>query len=707
MKQLIKCAATSFGLLVALASLPLDAKDPPPAVETLNEARPGDSNIVRAVAMVMDRQHMSKHRLDDEISEKAFNQFMKMLDPQKIYLLQEDIEEFSGARTRFDDYALEGDMDVAIKIFKRFLKRVDTRIEMAHKYIDQEHDFSKQEKIATDPDEISYPGSTAEANDRMRRLVKYRLLLLESDKIRSDQLKAGKDEDEEDAVQDVLRPDPNEDPRERLHRIYRTTAKRWHQTDADELLEMYVSAITTAFDPHTTFMSPDTFENFIIMMSLELDGIGAQLTSEDGYTKLTSIVPGGAADKDGRLKPGDRIIQVGQGEDGDMIDVVDMKLDDVVDKIRGTAGTVVRLGVLPNAGGEMQEYSIVRAKISLDDSAARGEVVEYGKNTDGGPLKFGYIDLPSFYSANIGGEGKKRSTTADVRKIINGFRKDNIDAVVLDLSRNGGGSLEEAINLTGLFIDRGPVVQAKALGGELEIHRDTDSGVAWGGPLIVMTSKGSASASEILAGAIQDYRRGIIVGDPQTHGKGTVQTLIDLGRQLVGVSGEMGALKLTIRQFYLPGGKSTQRQGVMSDIVLPAITASIDNGEADLPNALPNNEVKPVRHYDYNMVSENMLAKLRSKSEQRIEASEGFKKLFRRIELFEKQKEENFVSLNREDFLKRRAELDAEREETETLLESQMPKKDVFKMDYYSEEVLSIAKDYVEQLRKLDLVQAG
>lgn len=687
-----------LGILSVVCGLSAVARDrePAPLVETMEVARPLDRQIVKTVSTVMDRQHLSKHRLDDEMSERAFKRLLDTLDPQKIYFLQSDVDGFSDAQTKLDDYALRGEMDIAIEMFQVFLKRVDERIDMAHKFIDKEHDFSAEEKMAVEPDILTYSGSTAEANDRMRRLIKYRMLLLESDKIQSEKEDDTNKDDE--AAKNFLRADPNEDPRVRLHRIYRTTQKRWHQTDADELLEMYVSAITTSFDPHTSFMSPGTFENFRIMMSLELDGIGAQLTSEDGYTKLTSIVPGGAADKDGRLKPGDKITQVGQGEDGELIDVVDMKLDDVVDKIRGTAGTVVRLGVSPAAGGESKIYSIVRAKISLEDSAARGEVVEFGTRPDGSPMKIGYIDLPSFYSDMVGAQDGKdefRSTTRDVNRLLTEFKADGIDGVVLDLSRNGGGSLQEAIRLTGLFIDRGPVVQVKSPGDNVEIHRDPASGVAWGGPLVVMTSKASASASEILAGAIQDYRRGLIVGDPSTHGKGTVQTLIDLGRQLVGAPGEMGALKLTIQQFYLPNGKSTQRQGVMADIVLPAITASFDNGESDLPHALPNDEIAAAKHFDYKYVTDPLLAKLRSSSQERIEASDSFNKLFRRIDIYEQQKEEDYVSLDREDFLRRRAELDAQREETETILQSQLPKKQIFKMDYYNEEVLNISKDYI------------
>ncbi|MCR9291764.1 MAG: S41 family peptidase, partial [bacterium] len=565
-----------------MLSLPVaQAQRANPRVEDMTATRPLDRAIIRTVAKFMDEQHFSKHSLDDEISQRAFDRMLESLDPLKLYFLQEDIDSFNAQRSKLDDYARIGNMDFAREVFLTFLRRVDERVEMAHQQIDAEHDFDVDETLAIDRDTIQYAADSAEAEDRIRKQIKYSLLVLESDKLRAEkEAEAGKERSE---TENVLSGDPNEDPRERLHRRYRNIQRRWHQTDADELLELYVSSLTTSFDPHTSYMSPDTLENFRILMSLNLDGIGAQLTSEDGYTKLTSIVPGGAADKDGRLQPGDRIISVGQDTRGEMVDVIDMKLDDVVQMIRGQAGTIVRLGVLPAAGGESEIIEIVRAKISLEDSAARSEVVEYGKKANGSPFKVGYIDLPSFYmdmeAARDNATGF-RSTTRDVSKILSDFRDSQVDAVVLDLSRNGGGSLTEAINLTGLFIDRGPVVQVKDLSGRVQIYDDETSGVAWTGPLVVMTSKDSASASEILAGAIQDYRRGIIVGDPATHGKGTVQSLVDIGQQL-GLDG-MGALKITIQQFYLPDGKSTQRQGVMSDIIIPAITASFDNSEADL-----------------------------------------------------------------------------------------------------------------------------
>lgn len=698
--------ATIGLLVVGIGTVGTAQVVPSPRVEEITSARPADRQIIMGVARIMRDQHLSKHKLDDEISTRAFDTYLKSFDPLKMYFLQADIDGFVVNRDKIDDFAIKGDMGFAIQVFKTFVKRMDERVAMAHEEIDREHDFTIDEQLPVDRDVVQYPKDDAEARDRMRRQIKYSLLV-EREKMRA---MKEKETDEKTRQEQIARDgDPNEDPRERLHRRYRTLAKRWHQLDSDELLETYVSSITTSFDPHTTFMSAKTRENFRILMGLHLEGIGAQLMSEDGYTKLTSIVPGGAADKDGRLKTGDRIVSVGQGEDGKLTDVVDMKLDDVVSQIRGNAGTVVRLGVMPASGGELQVINITRAKIDLEDSAARSEIVTQGTKADGSPVRFGYIDLPSFYldmeAARENAAG--RSTTSDLRNILANFRAEKVDAVVVDLSRNGGGSLTEAISVTGLFIDRGPVVQVKDPTGQVQVYDDQEGGVAWAGPLVVMTSKESASASEIFAGAIQDYKRGIIIGDPTTHGKGTVQSLQDLGQVLLGLERKMGALKLTIQQFYLPDGKSTQREGVLSDVVLPALTASFDSSEADLDYALPNDSVQRAKHTDYKMVNSNILAQLRTKSAERVKASASFDKLMRRIELYRQQKDEDFVSLNLEKFMKRREEIDAEKEEEDKILDQQLPKKEVFHKDFYHEEVLNISRDYMEAVAGLELARAG
>ncbi|MFO1064349.1 MAG: carboxy terminal-processing peptidase [Pirellulales bacterium] len=696
-------AAAVIGSSCFVISTSAADKPAPPRVEEMKAARSKDRTIVRNVAAIMLNNHLSKHPIDDEISRRAFDQFLRSIDPMKMYFLQSDIDDFAKKQTEIDEMVKAGNLDFAITVFKTFLKRVDERVAMAHQEIDRDHDFSVQESMPADRDAAEYPKSEDEARDRMRRQIKYSLLVLKGDKIR---------EDAAPAKEGAAPKKTDEDPKVRLHRRYDSVKKRWHQTDADEVLEMFLTAVTTSFDPHTTYMAEKTLTNFDIVMSLKLEGIGAQLTMEDGFTTISSVVLGGAADKDGRLKAGDRIVSVGQGVDGPMQDVVDLKLDDVVSKIRGSAGTTVRLGVHPAGGGDLVIYNITRAKINLEDSAARSEVVDHGTKADGSPMKVGYIDLPSFYldmkaARDPDKADSFRSSTRDVRAILTKFREEKVDAVVIDLSRNGGGSLTEAVSLTGLFIDHGPVVQVKNPSGEVQVLDDEDSGVAWNGPLVVMTSKESASASEIFAGAIQDYRRGIVVGDPSTHGKGTVQSLLDLGQQLFGRPSEMGALKITIQQFYLPDGKSTQREGVPADVVLPAITAAMDIGEADLDYALPSDEVKRAGHQDYKMVDQSILAQLRTKSSERVKGSPDFDKLLKRIELYRSQKDEKSVSVNEQKFFERRKEIDAEREEEKTALDQQAPKKEVLKKDFYSTEVLNIAADYFGLLSSHNLAQAS
>ena len=387
----------------------------------------------------------------------------------------------------------------------------------------------------------------------------------------------------------VLKADKTnkEDIRTRLKRRYQSIGKRMHQTSSDELLEMFLTSVTTSFDPHSTYMAPENAKNFNIVIGLQLQGIGAELRMTDGYTVIDKLIPGGPADKSGQLKAGDRIMTVGQNDEGESVDVADMKLNDVVGLIRGHAGTVVRLGVLSEGGGALKVIKITRAKVELKDQEARSTIIEDGKKLDGTPFKLGVIDLPSFYMDMQGArEGNEdfKSCTRDVRRLLDDFNRKGVDAVVLDLRKNGGGSLTEAISLTGLFIEQGPVVQVKDPDGRVQQYDDTDRGMAWRGPLVVMISKFSASASEILAGAIQDYRRGLIVGDSSTHGKGTVQTMMDLGPQLFRIANppDLGSLKLTVQQFYRPSGDSTQQRGVLADIVLPSLTDHYDVSEADL-----------------------------------------------------------------------------------------------------------------------------
>jgi carboxyl-terminal processing protease len=377
-----------------------------------------------------------------------------------------------------------------------------------------------------------------------------------------------------------------------------------------------------------------------------------------------------------------------------------MNLNDVVKLIRGTPGTVVRLKVTPAGANEPKIYDITRARIELKDKEARAEIIEEGKKANGKPFKVGVIDLPSFY---LDMEGKRinsrdfKSSTRDVEKILQDFVKKNVDAVIVDLRRNGGGSLDEAESLTGLFIDRGPIVQVKDSNGRIEQKPDPKAGMAWDGPLVVLTSKFSASASEIFAGAIQDYRRGIVVGDKSTHGKGTVQTLLDISRQLFRNPNapQLGALKITIQQFYRPSGDSTQNRGVLADVELPSLTTHLDVGESDLDFALEFDRIASAEYDKENLVNGKVLEELRSRSKERIADSGDFQKEIRRIESYKKQKDQKRVSLNAEKFLADRAELNADKEEEKKFEEinSSAP---IFKRDFYNNEALAVTLDYLQ-----------
>ena len=647
------------------------------------QMRRDDRVIAKVVSQLISQHHLLKQPLDDEIAKRALDMYLKMLDPLKLYLLQGDVDEFGKQAHLIDDFVKNGDLTFAYQVFERYLQRTDSRVEDIIRLVDSEFDFTKDETMKTDPDDIAYAANEAELSDRWRRRLKYELMVRKAD------------DEELDKAKDAIR------------RRYRSFSRRRHQTDGNELLEMYLTAVTSSLDPHTSYMSPDSLENFHINMKLNLEGIGAALQVEDGYTVVTKIIPGGAADKHGMLKPEDRIVSVGQGSDGegDMEDVVDMKLSDVVKKIRGKAGTVVRLGVKPAGTTETKTYNITRARIELRDAEARGEIIEERLGGDDGPIyKIGVIDLPSFYMDMTAKRrvAEYKSTTRDVIEILDGFKEQGVSAVLLDLRRNGGGSLTEAISLTGLFIDQGVVVQVKDANGRVQYHSDDKPGMAWDGPLVVLASKFSASASEILAGAIQDYERGLVIGDESTHGKGTVQSLMNLGAQLFRGSTppNWGALKITMQQFYRPNGDSTQKRGVLADVALPSLTNQMDVGEADLDYPVEFDRISAAPFRKLGMVTVNMLNELRARSNSRRRESEDFRKLMKNIRRYREQKERMSITLNEEEFLMERKEWDSDKEEQKLFGDQMEEDRPVFRRDFYTNEVIAVTLDYLQLLKQ-------
>ena len=659
--------------------------------EGLRDPNATDKQIARIIDILMPHEHLSQKKIDVEYSERWLDNFIKTLDYQKAYFLKSDIDAFKRQVPNMPEWLSKGDIRFAYVIFKTYLIRLDERMLQAQELLHQPIDFTIDETICLDRDKLDYPKNSAEAMERWRKIVKYDLLILKVD-----------DKEGQEAI-------------DKLSRRYKSFQKRMHQTDSNELLEMYLTAMTMSFDPHTTYMSASTLENFEINMRLELEGIGATLGSEDGYTIIKHLVPGGAAEKEGTLKVEDKIIGVGQGANGPIEDVVDMKLDDVVKKVRGKANTVVRLEVLPADGGKTKEVKITRAKIELKDSAAKGKIFEAGTKPDGTPYKIGVIDLPSFYADMSGmrnGKTEYRSTTRDMKRILDEFNAEGCDACIVDLRANGGGSLPESINTTGLFIKTGPVVQVKGPNRrssssiteenfKIECYSDHDSDVTWDKPLVVLISKFSASASEIFAGAIQDYGRGLIVGDHSTHGKGTVQSLLPLGEALFsfGSAPKMGALKVTIQQFYRPDGDSTQNRGVLADVELPSITTHMDVGESDLDYALAFDQVPAQVYQKFNLVSPAVVKYLKQASAVRCAQSEDFQKTVKKIECYLKNKDKSNITLNEKKFFEERAELIPEEEEKKQLEDTIKQDGTDIEETPYLREALNITADYVKALQ--------
>ncbi|WP_373651799.1 MULTISPECIES: carboxy terminal-processing peptidase [unclassified Schlesneria] len=638
---------------------------------------------VKLVSEMISKHHISQKGLDDKISEMVLKRFVKELDGQKLYFLQADIDNFSRYRDQLDDLLKVGQINFAHEVFKLYLQRLDERVEVAHSMINASHDFTIDESMIIDGELLNWAADTKELNERWRKRVKYELLSMQLDKVTP------------------------EEARKRLHKRYDTLKRNAHDTEDAEVLEMFLSSVAHCFDPHSSYMSPQTVEDFQIMMRLSLQGIGAALRSEDGMTTVASIVPGGAAEKDGRLKVGDKIIGVGQ-EDGDFQDVVEMKLNRVVRLIRGERGTKVRLKVLRDAG-PTETIELVRQTIELKASEVKGEIIQTGERLSSGQkMKIGVINIPSFYRDFSGAQQGKddfKSTARDVEKVLDDFRSQGgVDAVVVDLRMNGGGALSEAIEVTGLFIDHGPVVQVKDTNGRIKSHDDEDTGVAYSGPLVVVCNRLSASASEIFAAAIKDYGRGIVVGDTTTHGKGTVQNVMPVSsamfRALAGGK-DRGALKLTINQFYRVNGDSTQNRGVESDVVLPSLIDNMDLGESFLDNALEFDHVEPIRHAMLPYVTPQIVMSLRENSQRRVASDAKFQQVQKDIERYLARKNRKSVSLN-EVTLRAEREEDKAAREVEKEEEEHETKADtapVFAKTEYNDELLRITEDYTSTLK--------
>ena len=589
-----------------------------------SSVEPGQVAI--SVARWLEQGHYTREKLDEKMSARFLQTYLTTLDYNKLYFTQKDVDEFeSRYASTLGDSVLRGDLAPAREIFARFKQRVEDRVAKNKKLTQKKYTFDSNRTVEINRQNVPWPKNQEEA-DRIWQ-----------DRIEAELLK-------EELAELKLRPPP-----ETVTRRYDQVLRNVREMEEDDVVKTFLSALAQTYDPHSEYLSPSDLENFQISMKLSLVGVGAVLSSEDGYAKVKEVVPGGPADRDGRLTVNDRIAAVAQGE-AEFEDVVDMKLDKVVEKIRGKKGTLVRLLVIPGDATDPSKRKIVeirRDEVKLKDQEAKAEVLDLDGQS-GNPVRIGWITLPSFY-ANMENRGTPKSTTEDVAALISRLKRDGIQGLVIDLRRDGGGSLEEAINLTGLFIPRGPVVQAKDSNGKITVSQDTNPELVYNGPLIVLVNRLSASASEIFAAALQDYGRAVIVGDERSFGKGTVQTVLDLGRLMSPFSlgtADAGALKLTIQKFYRVRGGSTQLKGVESDIVLPSLTDNSEIGEGSLKNRLAYDEVAPVKIVDSMAATPLFLDELRARSAQRLVTDAEFRYTIEDMSRVREKIKENVMSLN-------------------------------------------------------------
>ena len=578
----------------------------------------------RYIAHFMKTSHYKKQNLDNEQSALVLDNFIKILDRNKAYFLSSDIKGFQEYRYKLDDAIWTGLVQPAFHIYRVFRTRWLERNSFALLTLKSEMDFSAEEKYEYDRENTTWAQTSEELDEFWRKRVK------------------------SDALNLLLADKDLEKTKELLEKRYKASLRRVSQVNSEDVFSYFMNAYATTVDPHTSYFSPRTAENFDIDMSLSLEGIGAVLQTDDVYTKVTTIVSKGPADKSKELLVDDKILGVGQGKEP-IVDVVGWRLDDVVQLIRGDAGSQVRLEIEPansSVQGKTKIITIIREKVKLEEQAAKSEVINI--ENEGKKLNVGVIELPKFYidfDARNAGDKDYKSTTRDIEKlIVKMVAEDDIQALIIDLRHNGGGSLGEAIGLTGLFIDQGPVVQEKQLHGKEITLRDQDPGVAWDGPLAVLVSGSSASASEIFAGAIQDYDRGLIIGE-QTFGKGTVQNVIDLNYVLRYEDRSAGALKLTIDKFYRVTGESTQLKGVMPDINFPDPISREHFGEASYDSALPWDTIRAVKFDKVNRVGQ-FVNSLTQMHQARVKVDREFQYLVTDIEKLNMLREESSVSLN-------------------------------------------------------------
>ena len=635
MKKRIALALTAL-LPLAIALAATQSKTVTPVSELVpTEAQGQAGNLVYQLLSGSNYAYRSLP-LDDALSAVIYDNYLESLDGNKLFFLASDIARFDAYKTTLDDAIKNRQLDPPFDIFKTYLTRVDERVAYARGLLKQDFDFSIDENYLYDREDAPWAASVKELDEIWRQSVKNDVLRLKL---------AGR------SMPEI---------RETLDKRYALIGERVHQLRGDEVFENFMNAYGSAIDPHTSYMSPRSAENFNMSMRLSLEGVGAVLQVQEDFVVFRTIMPGSPAEKSGAIRPGDRVLAVGQGESGPMVDVVGWRIDDVVDKIRGPKGSVVRLDVQSMSEGEDGPHKVVRIvrdKIKMEEQAASKKIID----TEG--KRIGVIELPAFYldfEAARRGDADVRSATTDVRRLLQDLKRENVDGVVIDLRDNGGGSLLEAIELTGLFIDLGPVVQVRSADGEIEVDADEDAGVAWTGPMAVLVNRSSASASEIFAAAIQDYGRGLIIGGT-TFGKGTVQTMVDLDRFPRPEGVQFGELKMTVAQFFRIDGGTTQNAAVVPDVPFPASIDGAEYGESMFKNALPYTQIEPAdfrRLGSFKAITPELISRHQQRSAKDLEFSWWLED----VNFFKAENESKTISLNENVRLQERNAMKAKRQ---------------------------------------------
>src|SRR5471032_2505143 len=603
--------------------------------DTLLKPLPQQTQAALWASRVLSRYHYKAVPLDDAMSEKIFERYFKSLDAEKLFFVQADLDQYSGARTQLDDAIQNENLTLPFAIYNSYQQRFAERMAYARELLKTKFDFSVDESYQYDREKAEWPKNDAEMRELWRKRVKNDWLRLKL---------AGKDD---------------KSIRETLDKRYENYITRAKKLNNEDVFSIFMNAYAMSIEPHTNYLGPRESESFDIAMRLSLEGIGCVLQTRDEYTVVREVVPGSPAAMSGKIMVGDRFLAVGQGDSGPLVDVLGWRIDDVVEKIRGAKDSTVRLDILPADAGPDGKHvlvSLVRKKISMEEQSAKKSILEV---KDGAfKRRIGVISLPTFYQdfeARRKGDKDYKSATRDVARLLGELKKDKVDNVLIDLRNNGGGSLNEAVELTGLFIDKGPVVQQRNAEGKIDIESDTNPGLAWDGPVGVLINRGSASASEIFAAAIQDYGRGLIIGEP-SFGKGTVQTLISLDRFATSDKAKLGELKMTIAQFFRINGDTTQLRGVTPDVKLPTMADADTFGESSYDNALPWTSIKPAVYIPAGDLKE-IVPLLDKKHDARVAKDKDFQYLQEDIAEFKLQRKKNLISLNETE---RRKERDAQ-----------------------------------------------